>query len=417
MKQTFETDLLIIGGGPAGLAAAIRAKEVGAEHVTIIERDERLGGLLNQCIHNGFGLFYFNEDLTGPEYACRFIEKTEDLGINTLLDTMTLDITPDKKVTVCSKEGYRVLEPKAIVLAMGCRERTRQQILIPGYRPAGVLTAGTAQRMVNVDGSIPGKEIVILGSGDIGMIMARRLILEGAQVKAVIEIMPYCGGLPRNQAQCLRDFNVPLFLRHTVTWIHGRDRIEAVTVAEVNEALEPMPETEKVIGCDTLLLSVGLIPENELSVKAGVKLDPVTAGPATNERRETNIPGIFVGGNVVHVNDHVDGVSWDGEIAGQSAAEYAMGRAIPSRKSISLEAGENIRYVMPQSIDSKKAVSLQMRVKEPKAKVEIHVGDILVKPLRVVAPAQMVVLELTREELNRIKEETTELTINCTQKP
>lgn len=406
-------DVAVVGGGPAGLAAAIKAKEAGAEHVTIIERGERLGGLLNQCIHNGFGLFYFNEDLTGPEYARRFVEKAEGLKIDTLLETMTLEITPDKKVAVCNKDGYRFLEPKAVVLAMGCRERTRQQILIPGYRPAGVLTAGTAQRMVNVDGCIPGKEIVILGSGDIGMIMARRLTLEGAHVKAVVEILPYCGGLIRNQVQCLQDFNVPLFLRHTVTWIHGRERVEAVTIAEVDENLEPMLETERVIGCDTLLLSVGLIPENELSLKAGVKLNPLTAGPVTNERRETNVPGIFAGGNVVHVNDYVDRVSWEGEIAGQSAAEYAAGGAVTPKKWIDLEAGENIMYVMPQSISGEKELAVQMRVKEPREKVEIHIGDMVVKRFRAVAPAEMVTIDLTREQLNRLKEGTTELRINC----
>ena len=406
-------DVAVVGGGPAGLAAAIKAKEAGAEHVTIIERGERLGGLLNQCIHNGFGLFYFNEDLTGPEYARRFVEKVEGLKIDTLLETMTLEITPDKKVAVCNKDGYRFLEPKAVVLAMGCRERTRQQILIPGYRPAGVLTAGTAQRMVNVDGCIPGKEIVILGSGDIGMIMARRLTLEGAHVKAVVEILPYCGGLIRNRVQCLQDFNVPLFLRHTVTWIHGRERVEAVTIAEVDENLEPMLETERVIGCDTLLLSVGLIPENELSLKAGVKLSPLTAGPVTNERRETNVPGIFAGGNVVHVNEYVDRVSWEGEIAGQSAAEYAAGGAVTPKKWIDLEAGENIMYVMPQSISGEKELAVQMRVKEPREKVEIHIEDMVVKRFRAVAPAEMVTIDLTREQLNKLKEGTTELRINC----
>ena len=406
-------DVAVVGGGPAGLAAAIKAKEAGAEHVTIIERGERLGGLLNQCIHNGFGLFYFNEDLTGPEYARRFVEKAEGLKIDTLLETMTLEITPEKKVAVCNKDGYRFLEPKAVVLAMGCRERTRQQILIPGYRPAGVLTAGTAQRMVNVDGCIPGKEIVILGSGDIGMIMARRLTLEGAHVKAVLEILPYCGGLIRNQVQCLQDFNVPLFLRHTVTWIHGRERVEAVTIAEVDENLEPMLETERVIGCDTLLLSVGLIPENELSLKAGVKLSPLTAGPVTNERRETNVPGIFAGGNVVHVNDYVDRVSWEGEIAGQSAAEYAAGGAVTPKKRIDLKAGENIMYVTPQSISGEKELAVQMRVKEPREKVEIHIEDMVVKRFRAVAPAEMVTIDLTREQLNKLKEGTTELRINC----
>jgi NADPH-dependent 2,4-dienoyl-CoA reductase/sulfur reductase-like enzyme len=406
-------DIAVIGGGPAGLAAAIKAKEAGGENVTIIERGEQLGGLLYQCVHNGFGLLYFNEDLTGPEYAHKFIEKAQDLKINIMTETMVLDITPDKKVSVCSEKGYRTLEPNSVVLAMGCRERTRQQILIPGFRPAGVLTAGTAQRMVNVDGYLPGQEIVILGSGDIGMIMARRLTLEGVKVKAVVEILPYCGGLVRNQVQCLQDFNIPLFLRHTVSWIHGRDRVEAVTIVEVDENLEPMPETEKVIGCDTLLLSVGLIPENELSRKAKVALDPITGGPLVNERMETSVPGIFAGGNVVHVNDLVDRVSWEGAIAGQSAAEYASRKVISPKREIVLKVAENIKYVIPQSISGQKKVTLQMRVKEPAESTEMQVGDILKKSFRAVAPSEMVTLDLTGEHFKKIKEGTTELTINC----
>jgi thioredoxin reductase len=406
-------DVAVIGGGPAGLASAIKAKEAGAENVTIIERAEQLGGLLHQCVHNGFGLLYFNEDLTGPEYAHRFIEKAMDLGINTMLETMVLDINRDRKMAVCNKDGYVDLNPKTIVLAMGCRERTRQQLRIPGFRPAGVLTAGTAQRLVNVEGYIPGKEIVILGSGDIGMIMARRLTLEGATVKAVAELLPYCGGLTRNQVQCLRDFNIPLFLRHTVTRICGRERVEAVVIAKVDDEGEPMPETERVIGCDTLLLSVGLIPENELSRKAGVELDPITGGPVVDDRGETNIPGIFAGGNVVHVNDLVDRVSWEGEMAGQNATEYAMGKTKAAKRKIGIKAGENVRYVMPSSIGGDRKVMLQMRVREPAEKVEVKVGDILTKKLRVVVPAEMLTLELTDEHLGKIKEGTTQLTVNC----
>jgi NADPH-dependent 2,4-dienoyl-CoA reductase/sulfur reductase-like enzyme len=406
-------DVAIIGGGPAGLAAAIKAKEAGAGNVTIIERAEQLGGLLHQCVHTGFGLLYFNEDLTGPEYASRFIDKALDLGINTMLETMVLNISSEKKITVCSKEGYKTLIPKSIVMTMGCRERTRQQILTPGYRPAGVLTAGTAQRLVNVEGYLPGKEIVILGSGDIGMIMARRLTLEGAKVKAVAEILPYCGGLIRNQVQCLQDFNIPLFLRHTVTKIYGRERVEAVAIAKVDKEGEPMLETERMIACDTLLLSVGLIPENELSRMAGIVLDHITGGPFVNEQWETSFQGIYAAGNVVHVNDYVDRVSWEGEIAGQSAAEYTLGKAVATKRKISLEAGENIRYVMPSSISSEREVNLEMRVMAPAEKVELQVGNILTKRLQAVAPAEMIVLGLTKEHFKKIDDSETKLTINC----
>jgi NADPH-dependent 2,4-dienoyl-CoA reductase/sulfur reductase-like enzyme len=405
-------DVAVIGGGPAGLGAAIRAKEYGAKNVTIIERAEQLGGLLHQCVHNGFGLLYFNEDCTGPEYAHRFIKKALDAGINPMLETMVLDVTSDKKVTVCNKDGCTTLNPKAVVLALGCRERTRHQIQIPGFRPTGVLTAGTAQRLVNVEGYLPGKEIVILGSGDIGMIMARRLTLEGANVKAVVEILPYCGGLMRNQVQCLRDFDIPLFLGHTVTQICGRERVEAVIIAKLDDKGEPMPETERVIGCDTLLLSVGLIPENELSLKAGVILNPVTGGPVVDERRETNIPGMFAGGNVVHVNDLVDWVSWEGEMAGENAAKYATGETVSPKRQITLTAGKNIRYVMPASITGESKVTLQMRVKEPQEWVEVKVGNIFSKRCRVVAPAEMITLELTEEHLSKLSG-ISDLTVDC----
>jgi NADPH-dependent 2,4-dienoyl-CoA reductase/sulfur reductase-like enzyme len=273
-------DVAVIGSGPAGLAAAITAKETGAENVTIFERAEEPGGLLHQCIHNGFGLIYFKEDMTGPEYARRFIEKAMDLKVNIELESMLIDLTPDRKLTINnSKYGLRTLQPKAIVLAMGCRERTRQQILIPGFNPSGVMTAGTAQRYVNCEGYIPGKEVVILGSGDVGMIMARRLTLEGVKVKAVVEILPYIGGLIRNEVQCLGDFNIPVYLSHTVTKVHGQQRVEGVSISRVDENMEPIEGTEFRIDCDLLLTSVGLIPENELSLKAGVKLCPVTGGP------------------------------------------------------------------------------------------------------------------------------------------
>jgi NADPH-dependent 2,4-dienoyl-CoA reductase/sulfur reductase-like enzyme len=331
-------DVAVIGAGPAGLAAAIKAKETGAEKVMIMERAEQPGGLLHQCIHNGFGLVYFDEDLTGPEYARRFIEKVMDLKIDVELENMVLDLTAAKRITVSSRKGLRTLQAKAVVLAMGCRERTRHQIMIPGMRPAGIFTAGTAQRYVNVEGYIPGKKIVILGSGDVGMIMARRLTLEGAKVEAVVEILPYIGGLIRNEVQCVHDFDIPLFLEHTVTDIIGLKRVEAVTIAKVDQHQEPIAGTERTIECDTLLTSVGLIPENELSLKAGIELDPITGGPFVSDRMETSIPGIFAGGNVVHVNDLVDHVTSESEIAGACAADYAMERAPLAKRRIRLRA-------------------------------------------------------------------------------
>ena len=341
--------MAVIGSGPAGMAAAIRAREEGAEHVLILERQEQLGGLLHQCVHNGFGLFYFEQDLTGPEYGHRFAEKVKDLGIQVLLETMVTQISPDRQITaVNNREGVLRLKPKSIVLAMGCRERSRGQLNVPGTRPAGIFTAGTAQRFVNVEGWIPGKKVVILGSGDIGMIMARRLTLEGVEVKAVVEILPYIGGLTRNEVQCLHDFHIPLLLEHTVTEIHGQQRLEAVTIAKVNKDKKPVNGTERMIECDTLLLSVGLIPENELSRMAGVALDPLTGGPVVDQWRETNVSGIFAGGNVVHVHDLVDDVSWEAEIAGASAARFARKEEMEKEKKI-LKPGRNIRYVVPQS--------------------------------------------------------------------
>jgi NADPH-dependent 2,4-dienoyl-CoA reductase/sulfur reductase-like enzyme len=405
--------VVIIGSGPAGLAAAIKAKEAGVDDVLLVERAEELGGLLHQCVHNGFGLFYFKEDLTGPEYARRFIEKAKDLKINLLLETMVLDITPDKKITLCNKEGLLTLQPEAVILAMGCRERSRQSVLIPGTRPAGVFTAGTAQRMVNVEGYLPGKEIVILGSGDVGMIMARRLTFEGANVKAVVEILPYVGGLIRNEVQCVHDFNIPLFLEHTVTEVHGMQRVEAVSIAKVDKEGEPIPATERKVECDTFLLSVGLIPENELSLKAGVELDPITGGPLVNEMMETNVSGIFAAGNVVHVNDLVDNVTLEGEIAGQGAAEYVTGKVLPTKRKINLKAGENIRYIVPHSIGAEREVTLRMRVKEPQEGVRLKIGDVLTKSLRVVKPSEIVSIRLSTEQLGKIAEQATDLVVSC----
>jgi NADPH-dependent 2,4-dienoyl-CoA reductase/sulfur reductase-like enzyme len=405
-------DVAVIGAGPAGLAAAIKAKEAGAAKVTIIERDEQPGGLLHQCIHNGFGLAYFNEDLTGPEYARRFIEKAMDLKIDIQLESMVLDLTAAKKITVSSRQGLRTVCARAVVLAMGCRERTRQQIMIPGTRPAGIFTAGTAQRYVNVEGYIPGKKIVILGSGDVGMIMARRLTLEGAKVEAVVEILPYIGGLIRNEVQCVHDFDIPLFLGHTITDVIGLKRVEAVTIAKVDKNQEPIAGTETTIECDTLLTSVGLIPENELSLKAGVELDPITGGPFVNDRMETNISGIFAGGNVVHVNDLVDNVTLEAEVAGACATDYAAGKVPPAKRKISLKAGENIRYIVPHTICAEKEVTLSMRVREPGEKMRLRIGNIFTKPLRVVKPSEMLKVDLTREQLGKLDEMTAEIEIS-----
>jgi len=409
-----DVDVAVIGSGPAGMAAAIKAKEAGAENVVIMERAEQLGGLLHQCIHNGFGLLYFKEDLTGPEYAHRFIEKVMDAKVKMLLNTMVTGIAPDRKVTaVSSQEGYTTFRPKAIVLAMGCREKTRGALNIPGTRPAGIFTAGTAQRFVNVEGFIPGEKIVILGSGDIGMIMARRLTLEGAEVKVVVEILPYVGGLIRNEVQCLHDFNIPLLLEHTVTHIHGEKRVEAVTVARVDRNKNPIAGTERQIECDSLLLSVGLIPENELSLMAGVELDPVTGGPIVDETRQTNVPGIFAGGNVVHVHDLVDNVSWESELAGQSAASFVTERKKAAGRRVTLKPGRNIRYIVPHTISGEREVTLYMRVNDLEEGVRLKVGGIMSKALRVVKPSEMLKIELSSAQLGKLEEGTTEIVVDC----
>ncbi len=409
-----EIDIAVIGSGPAGMAAAIKAKEEGAERVLIFERQEQLGGLLHQCIHNGFGLFYFGQDLTGPEYGRRFVEKIKDLGIEVLLETMVTHISPDRELMAINKrEGPIGLKPKSIVLAMGCRERTRGQLRIPGTRPAGIFTAGTAQRFVNVEGFIPGKRVVILGSGDIGLIMARRLTLEGAEVKAVVEILPYVGGLIRNEVQCLHDFHIPLLLEHTVTQIHGEERIEAVTIAKVDQDKNPIPSTEQIIECDTMLLSVGLIPENELSKMAGVELDPLTGGPVVDEQRETSVAGIFAGGNVVHVHDLVDHVSWEAEIAGTWAARYAKRETFEKKPRLTLRPGRNIRSIVPQIISGQDDTSLYIRVKELKEGVQLKVGEIYSQKLRIVKPSEMIKVTLSKNQLEPLVGKTNELIIRC----
>lgn len=351
-------DLVVIGGGPAGLAAALAARESGLERILIVERDKELGGILNQCIHNGFGLHYFKEELTGPEYAARFIAQLAGTGIEVRLDTMVLELTPQRQVHMVSRErGYRVEEARSVVLAMGCRERTRGAIAIPGARPSGIFTAGAAQRYVNMEGWLPGRRVVILGSGDIGLIMARRMTLEGAKVLACVEVMPYSGGLNRNIVQCLHDYDIPLYLSHTVTDIRGESRLTQVVVSQVDDKRNPIPGTEMTFDCDTLLLSVGLIPENELTRGAGVEIDPRTNGAVVYENMETSLPGVFACGNVCHVHDLVDFVTAESQRAGKAAAEFVLSSdppdpdiLAPDELLLELKNGDGVSYTVPQRI-------------------------------------------------------------------
>lgn len=365
-----KVDIVIVGGGPAGLAAAVSAKKAGCDNILILERDSELGGILNQCIHNGFGLHTFKEELTGPEYAGRFIDQVLELGIEYKLNTMVMDISKDKVVTAMNREdGLFEIQAGAVILAMGCRERPRGALNIPGYRPAGIFSAGTAQRLVNIEGYMPGREVVILGSGDIGLIMARRMTLEGAKVKVVAELMPYSGGLKRNIVQCLDDFGIPLKLSHTVVDIEGKEHITAVTIAEVGPDRRPIPGTEERYTCDTLLLSCGLIPENELSSAAGVEINCVTSGPVVNESLETNIPGVFACGNVLHVHDLVDFVSEEAGKAGASAVAYVAGKLNEgSGIEIPLVATDGVRYTVPCKIDPERMEDL--------LKVRFRVGGV-----------------------------------------
>ena len=439
-------DLVIIGGGPAGLAAALGARKQGIKDILIVERDKELGGILNQCIHNGFGLHTFKEELTGPEYAGRYIEQVKDAGIPYVTDSMVLSIQSmsqyksslqaDKVITMVSRtEGIIQIQAKAVILAMGCRERPRGALNIPGYRPAGIYSAGTAQRLVNMEGYLPGREVVILGSGDIGLIMARRMTLEGAHVKVVAELMPYSGGLKRNIVQCLNDYDIPLKLSHTVVDIHGKERVTGITLAKVDEKGKPIPGTEEEYACDTLLLSCGLIPENELSRELGVKLNPVTSGPVVDESLETNVPGVFACGNVLHVHDLVDFVSEEADRAGTCAARYIL-QENPSRNSgidqesqysdsdiskvsqmndynhsvIQLISDGCVRYTVPSAIHlSKMPDKLKVRFRVGKVvkncAVDVYCNEensekrIKTKKRPVVAPGEMEEILLGREEL------------------
>ena len=409
MANMTSYDIVIVGGGPAGLAAAVAAKKAGTDSILIIERDKELGGILNQCIHNGFGLHTFKEELTGPEYAYRFIEQVYDLGIEYKLDTMVMDISHEKVVTAMNRtEGMFQIQAGAVILAMGCRERPRGALNIPGYRPAGIYSAGTAQRLVNMEGYMPGREVVILGSGDIGLIMARRMTFEGAIVKVVAELMPFSGGLKRNIVQCLDDYGIPLKLSHTVVDIEGKERVTAVTIAKVGPDMKPIPGTEERYTCDTLLLSTGLIPENELSRGAGVEMNPVTSGPAVNEILETSIPGVFACGNVLHVHDLVDYVSEEATRAGENAAKYVQNGCKDEKEGadIKLVATEGARYTVPGTInvarmDDLLTVRFRVGAVFKDSYVSVYFDDERVQHLkkRIMAPGEMEQVILQKKKL------------------
>lgn len=403
-------DLVVIGGGPGGLAAAIEARNNGVENILVIERDKELGGILQQCIHNGFGLHEFKEELTGPEYAERFIKKLKEKNIEYKLDTMVLEVTPEKIVhAINTVDGYMMIEAKAIVLAMGCRERTRGAISIPGERPAGVFTAGTAQRFINMEGYMVGKKVLILGSGDIGLIMARRMTLEGAEVQAVVELMPFSGGLARNIAQCLNDYNIPLYLSHIVVDIKGKERVEGVTIAKVDENRRPIPGTEIEYECDTLLLSVGLIPENDISRKTGIVIDRRTSGPVVNEMMETSIPGIFACGNVVHVHDLVDFVSAEARKAGKAAAKFVKDE-VQNGEYIELKNGFGVTYTVPQkyrveNIENFLEISMRVNNIYKNMRLQVKDGDTVLVNMKKahLAPGEMEKVVVPKKLLESVK--------------
>ena len=408
-------DLIVVGGGPAGLAAACAAWDGGLRRILIVERDRELGGILNQCIHNGFGLHYFKEELTGPEYAGRFVKLLGETGVEVRLDTMVLEVTPERRVHMVGKAaGYRVEEARSVILAMGCRERTRGAIAIPGTRPAGVYTAGAAQRYVNMEGRMPGRRVVILGSGDIGLIMARRMTLEGAQVLACVELMPYSGGLNRNIVQCLHDYGIPLYLSHTVTEIRGRDRVEQLAVARVDKGRNPIPGTEMVFDCDTLLLSVGLVPENELTRQAGIEIDPRTGGAVVCENMETSLRGVFACGNVAHVHDLVGFVTAESQRAGRAAARYVLDAGAAEGRVLTVRGGDGVSYTVPQRIRPagvERAAELFFRVNRVCGGSEVLVtsgeSQIARFPREHLAPGEMEHIILPRVLLDRAEEEIT----------